>query len=78
MAPIESPATENERIARLEEQVAALRALLTEMHAEQREMVETFTRVSGGFRMVLALGALGAAWGVLRTVGAWISAGTHP
>ncbi len=73
--------TDGERIARLEEQVASLRNLLTEIRVEQRAMLDTLTRASGGLRVLLALGAIGAAVGVLRSlgtsVGSWLSQFHH-
>lgn len=74
MTPHEPAAqVDGERIARLEEQVASLRSLLAEMRVEQRAMVETLTRASGGLRVLLALGAIGAGVGALRSFGASIS-----
>ena len=61
-----------ERIGRLEERVAGVHALLTEMRAEQREMAQAMSRASGGLRVLLFLG--GAA-GVLRAASAWLA---HP
>ncbi len=61
-----------ERIGRLEERVAVVHALLTEMRAEQREMAETISRASGGFRVLLLLGGV---VGLLRAAGTWL---LHP
>lgn len=72
-----SAQVDGERIARLEEQVASLRSLLAEMRVEQRAMLETLTRASGGLRVLLALGAIGAGVGALRglgaSIGSWLS-----
>lgn len=71
--------TETERIARLEERMAVLLALLTEIRAEQKAMADTISRASGGLRVLLLLGGLAGAAGALRslggTVGGWLTHG---
>lgn len=70
--------SDGERIARLEERMAALHALLTEIRADQKAMADTISRASGGLRVLLLLGTLAGAAGVLRGtaagIGAWIGA----
>jgi hypothetical protein len=61
-----------ERIGRLEERVASVHGLLTEMRAEQREMAQTISRASGGVRVLLLLGGV---VGLLRAAGTWLQ---HP
>ena len=73
--------SEAERIARLEERMAALHALLTEIRADQKAMADTISRASGGLRVLLLLGSLAGAAGALRggfaLVSAWLSHNGH-
>lgn len=68
-----------ERIARLEERMAVLHALLTEIRADQKAMADTISRASGGMRMLVLLGGLAGAVGALRSLGvalgAWLTHG---
>jgi len=68
--------SEAERIARLEERMAAVHVLLAEIRADQRAMADTISRASGGLRVLLLLGSLAGAAGALRAVvgavGAWL------
>jgi hypothetical protein len=70
-----------ERIARLEERMAVLHALLTEIRADQKAMADTISRASGGMRVLLLLGGLAGTLGVLRGIGAsfaaWLTHGGH-
>ena len=75
------PGTEAERIARLEERMAAVHALLAEIRTDQKAMADTISRASGGLRVLLLLGSLAGAAGVLRAAAAgllgWASHNGH-
>jgi hypothetical protein len=81
MAPAEPPVSSDaERIARLEERLGSAMDLLAAIRADQREHVarlDALTRLvagaSGGLRVLLVLGAISAAWGVLRAFGIALS-----
>lgn len=61
----------DERVARLEEHMALLHALLTEIREQQKDMADTIARASGGLRVLLLLGGLGSIAGALRGIAAW-------
>lgn len=72
---------DGERIARLEERMTVLHALLTEIRADQKAMADTIASASGGLRVLLLLGGLAGAFGVLRGFGGslagWLSHDGH-
>ena len=69
--------TDQARIARLEERVGLVHALVTEIRAEQKEMAGAIAGASGGLRVLMLLGALAGVAGALRggvaIVAAWMS-----
>lgn len=90
MTPVEQPfgQPDAERIVRLEEQMRGALALLAEIRADQKDhagrlddLARLVAGASGGLRVLVLLGAIGAAWGTLRafgvSVGGWLSAGAH-
>ena len=66
-------APEPERIARLEERMGLVQALLEEIRGEQKAMAETIARASGGLRVLLLLGVLAGVACTLRGIAAWAS-----
>ena len=60
-----------ERIARLEERLGGLIAVLDEIRRDQKEMAETVARASGGLRTLLLLGGLAGVVGALHTLAGW-------
>jgi hypothetical protein len=70
MEPLATGA-EPERIARLEERMGLVQALLEEIRGEQKEMAETIARASGGLRVLLLLGGLAGVAGTMRGIAAW-------
>ncbi len=65
------PLTFLERVARLEERLAAILPLLDEIRAEQKVIGNTIARASGGFRMLIMLGGVVGAAGALRKLLGW-------
>ena len=63
----------DERVARLEERMALVHGLLTEIREQQSDMADTIARASGGLRVLLLLGGLGSIAGALRGIAAWTS-----
>jgi hypothetical protein len=61
-----------ERVARLEERMASVHGLLTEIREQQRDMSEIVARASGGFRVLLLMGGLAGAFGALRGIAGWV------
>lgn len=61
-----------ERVARLEERVGSVLTLLGEIRERQTDMADTVARASGGLRVLLLLGGLAGAAGVLRSVQGWV------
>ena len=76
-AALTAAESDGERIARLEERMAALHTLLAEIRADQKAMADTISRAAGGLRVLLLLGSLAGAAGALRGaaagLAAWIS-----
>ncbi len=70
MAP---PGLEPERIARLEERIGLMQVLLEEIRSDQKAMADTVARAGGGLRVVLLLGGLAGAAGLLRGISGWAS-----
>jgi hypothetical protein len=66
--------SEGERIARLEERMALVHALLAEIRQEQKDMADTIARANGGFRVLLLLGTLAGLAGTARAVTGWAAA----
>ncbi len=72
MDALAAPAgNEPERIARLEERMALVQALLEEIRRDQRDMGEIIARASGGMKVLLLLGALAGLAGTLRGLANW-------
>ena len=69
--------TDQERIARLEERVGLVHALVTEIRTDQKQMADAIAGASGGLRVLLLLGALagvaGAVRGAASLAGNWLS-----
>ena len=65
------PLTFLERVARLEERLAAILPLLDEIRAEQKAIGTTIARASGGFRMLVMLGGVVGVAGALRKLLGW-------
>lgn len=63
----------DERVARLEERMASVHLLLTEIREQQRDMAETVARASGGFRVLLLLGGLAGLFGALHGLANWVA-----
>lgn len=61
-----------ERVARLEERLASVHALLMEMREQQKDVADTIARASGGMKVLLLLGGLAGAVGMLRGVEGWV------
>ena len=66
--------TDQARIARLEERVGLVHALVTEIRAEQKEMAGAIAGASGGLRVLMLLGALAGVAGALRGIAAIVAA----
>jgi hypothetical protein len=60
--------TDQERIARLEERVGLVHALVSEIRADQKEMADAISRASGGLRVLMLVGGLAGVAGVLRAL----------
>jgi len=69
--------TDQERIARLEERVGLVHALVTEIRTDQKQMADAIAGAYGGLRVLLLLGALagvaGAVRGAAALAGNWLS-----
>jgi len=77
---MELPAgSDAERIARLEERMGVVHALVAEIRSDQKEMADAISRASGGLRVLMVIGGLVGLVGALRAVAgvvaAWVS---HP
>jgi hypothetical protein len=71
MADDLAPLSFYERIARLEERMGSLIALLDEIRRDQRDLADTVARASGGMRMLLLLGGLAGLAGALHALSGW-------
>ncbi len=60
-----------ERVARLEERMTSLIALLDEIRRDQKDLADTVARASGGLRVLLLLGGLAGLAGTVRNLAAW-------
>jgi len=60
--------TDQERIARLEERVGLVHALVSEIRADQKEMADAISRASGGLRVLMLVGGGAGVAGVLRAL----------
>jgi hypothetical protein len=60
-----------ERVARLEERMISLIALLDEIRRDQKDLADVVARASGGLRVLLLLGGLVGFLGALRSLMAW-------
>ena len=60
-----------ERVARLEERMTSLIALLDEIRRDQKELADIVARASGGLRVLLLLGGLVGILGALRNLVGW-------
>ena len=63
-----------ERVARLEERMMSLIALLDEIRRDQKELADVVARASGGVRVLMLLGGLAGLLGVLRSLVCWAGA----
>jgi hypothetical protein len=68
---------DRERVARLEERVGLVHALVSEIRADQKEMADTIARASGGLRVLILVGGLAGVFGAVRGLAA-IVAGWMP
>jgi len=73
-----APLTFVERVARLEERMATLLALLDEIRRDQKALADTMARASGGFRVLLLLGGLAGLVGAARTLALWVGGVVSP
>ncbi len=62
-----------ERVARLEERVGLVHALVSEIRADQKEMADAVSRASGGLRVLMLIGALAGVFGAVRGLAAIIA-----
>ncbi len=60
-----------ERVARLEERMTSLIALLDEIRRDQKELADIVARASGGLRVLLLLGGLVGLLGAVRNLAVW-------
>jgi hypothetical protein len=72
-ASVTEAQTDGERIARLEERVGLVHALVTEIRADQKQMADAVARASGGLRVLMLLGGLAGAVGALRGLAALVA-----
>lgn len=63
-----------ERVARLEERMTSLIALLDEIRTDQKALSDTVARASGGLRVLLLLGGLAGMVGAIRGILGWATA----
>lgn len=73
MADDLAPLSFYERIARLEERMGSLIAVLDEIRRDQRDLADTVARASGGMRVLLLLGGLAGLAGALHAISGWAS-----
>ena len=66
------------RVARLEERMGLVHALVTEIREQQKGLADTVARASGGLRVLLLLGGLGSIAGALRGIAAWAGGWVSP
>ncbi len=66
-----APATDQERIARLEERIGSVHALVAEIRQDQKAMADVISRASGGMRVLVLVGGLAGLAGVARAIAAW-------
>ncbi len=68
---------DRERVARLEERVGLVHALVAEIRADQKEMAAAISGASGGLRVLMLVGGLAGVAAVLRALTAqfanWMS-----
>jgi hypothetical protein len=69
--PQAAPASDQERIGRLEERIGSLLTLVAETRQDQKAMAETVARASGGLRVLVLLGGLAGVAGLARAVTTW-------
>ncbi len=60
-----------ERVARLEERMTSVLALLDEIRSDQKTLADTMARASGGLRVLLLLGGLVGIISALRNLALW-------
>jgi hypothetical protein len=65
--------TDQERIARLEERIGLVHALVAEIRTDQKEMADAISRASGGLRVLMLVGGLAGVAGVLRALAALVA-----
>ncbi len=61
---------DRERVARLEERVGLIHALVAEIRADQKEMAAAISGASGGLRVLMLVAGLAGLAGVLRALAA--------
>jgi hypothetical protein len=64
---------DRERVARLEERVGLVHALVAEIRADQKNMAAAISSASGGLRVLMLVGGLAGAIGALRGVSALVA-----
>lgn len=65
------------RVARLEERMVAVHALVAEIREQQRDVADTISRASGGMKVLLLLGGIAGAFGALRAAQGWVTSTLH-
>lgn len=66
-------AGDRERVARLEERVGLVHALVSEIRTDQKEMAAAISSASGGLRVLVWIGGLAGAIGGLRGLAALLA-----
>ena len=64
---------DRERVARLEERVGLVHALVAEIRADQKEMADAISRASGGLRVLMLIGGLAGVFGAVRGLSALVA-----
>jgi hypothetical protein len=57
---------DRERVARLEERVGIVHALVAEIRADQKDMADAISRASGGLRVLMLVGGVAGVFGAVR------------
>jgi len=70
---------DRERVARLEERVGLIHAMVAEIRADQKQMAGAISGASGGLRMLMLMGGFAAVVGAVRglatLVASWVPHG---
>jgi hypothetical protein len=64
---------DRERVARLEERVVLVHALVSEIRVDQKEMADAISRASGGLRVLMLIGGLAGVVGAVRGLAALVA-----